>query len=127
MNKNEVIIVNQAFYRAFEKKDIQGMGLVWFQGNSSCCIHPGGEILQGWETIRNSWDLIFKNTEYLEIDLELVSVEVSNEIGYIILKENILQISRGRKLQAQSVATNTYQKMAQKWYLVSHHGSPIMR
>ncbi|MBR8828739.1 MAG: nuclear transport factor 2 family protein [Gomphosphaeria aponina SAG 52.96 = DSM 107014] len=125
-DKNEVIEVNQAFYRAFEKKDMDGMNLVWFQGNSSSCIHPGGEILQGWENIRNSWELIFRNTEYLEIDIELVTVEIGNQIGYIVLQENLLQISRGKRLQAQSVATNIYQKMAQKWYLVTHHGSPRM-
>jgi ketosteroid isomerase-like protein len=126
-NKSEVIIVNQSFYRAFEKKDIQGMGLVWFQGNSSCCIHPGGELLHGWENIRKSWELIFKNTEYLEIELELVTVEVGDDIGYVILRENVLQVSKGRKIQGKSLATNVYQKMAQKWCLVSHHGSPIMR
>ncbi|MDJ0731742.1 MAG: nuclear transport factor 2 family protein [Crocosphaera sp.] len=35
--------------------------------------------------------------------------------------------NKGRRLEAQSMATNSFRKMAQKWYLVHHHGSPIMR
>lgn len=122
----EILAANEAFYRAFEKKDIKAMSLIWWQG-SSVCIHPGGKILRGWEEVRNSWEGIFRNTNYLEIETELVHIEVSEQIAYVVLLEKVLQVSRGRSFQAQSTATNIFSKMAQKWYLVHHHGSPIMR
>lgn len=42
--RTEVLAVNEAFYRAFEKKDIEAMSAVWSQGTASLCIHPGRKL-----------------------------------------------------------------------------------
>ncbi|HEY9623247.1 MAG TPA: nuclear transport factor 2 family protein [Crinalium sp.] len=117
---------NQAFYRAFEKRDIEAMGAVWSKGTGSLCIHPGRDALKGWDDIRASWQTIFKHTDYLEIELELVTVEVSSNLAYVVVIENLLQVSRGRRVKARSLATNIFENMAQEWYLIHHHGSPLM-
>jgi ketosteroid isomerase-like protein len=127
LDKNEVLAMHEAFYRAFEKRDLQAMNLVWWQGSGSLCVHPGGEIIQGWQDIRQSWQQIFQNTDYLEIDTELVSIEVGDRLACVVANENVLQVVNNRKFQARSLATNVFQKMAQKWCMVHHHGSPIMR
>ncbi|MFP4133627.1 MAG: nuclear transport factor 2 family protein [Halothece sp.] len=121
-----VIAVNNAFYQAFEKKDLALMKQTWWQGEGSICIHPGGNLIRGWEKIRASWEKIFQNTDYLEINTEVVTMEVDYAVAYVIVIENVMQVNRGRKLKAQSLATNSFRKMAQKWYLIHHHGSPIM-
>jgi ketosteroid isomerase-like protein len=125
-DKQEVLAVNQAFYRAFEKKDMAAMSAIWSQGISIVCIHPGRSVLRGPQAIRNSWEQIFKHTSYIEIDLEVISQEVSGDLGYVVLVENLLQVSGGRRIQAQSIATNIFERMGNTWYLVSHHGSPVM-
>lgn len=126
-DKDIVLAANQAFYDAFSKRDIKSINLLWWQGTTSLCVHPGGEMLIGWETIRASWESIFKNTNSLEIDIEVIKLEIDRALAYVVVRETVLQSSRGRSLKAQSLATNIFQKMAQKWYLVHHHGSPIMR
>ncbi len=103
------------------------MSVVWSQGTGSLCIHPGRNVLRGWKEIRYSWEQIFKNTKYIEIDTEIISTEVRDTIAYVILIEKLLQVSGGRSVQAQSMATNIFERMASSWYLVHHHGSPIMR
>lgn len=125
--RTEVLATNEAFYRAFEKKDIEAMSLVWSQGTGSLCIHPGRNILRGWKDIRSSWETIFRNTNYMEIEIEVISTEICENIAYLIVIEKVLQISVGRSVQAQSIATNIFERMASKWYLVHHHGSPLMR
>lgn len=125
--RQAVLAANQAFYRAFEKKDIEAMGAVWSKGTGSLCIHPGRSVLRGWETIRTSWEQIFRNTNYIEIDIDLVAIEVSGNIAYVILAENLLQVVGGRRVQAQSMATNIFERLGQGWYIVHHHGSPIAR
>lgn len=77
--------------------------------------------------IRDSWETIFKNTDYLEIDTEIINVELGQEIANIVLIEKVTQVNRGKRLEALSMATNSFRKMAQKWYLIHHHGSPIVR
>jgi ketosteroid isomerase-like protein len=125
--RTEVLAANEAFYRAFEKKDIEAMSGVWSQGTGSLCIHPGRNALRGWKEIRASWEQIFRNTKYIEIETEIISTEVRDNIAYVIVIENLLQVIGGRRLQAQSMATNIFERMASSWYLVHHHGSPIMR
>ncbi len=126
-DKETVLATNEAFYRAFSNRDLRSMTLLWWQGSTSLCIHPGGRVLTGWETIRASWESIFRNTNSLEIDIEIIKVEIDQALAYVLVREIVLQSSRGRKVKAPSIATNIFQKMAQKWYLVHHHGSPIMR
>ena len=126
-DKASVLEANNGFYRAFSDRNLNEMGRLWWQGETSLCIHPGGQVIVGWESIRASWEGIFKNTDSLEIETEVVKVDVDQAIAYVLIHEVVLQSSRGRKLKAQSMATNIFQKMAQKWYLVHHHGSPIMR
>ncbi|MDY6783102.1 MAG: nuclear transport factor 2 family protein [Cyanobacteriota bacterium] len=123
-NRADVLAANEAFYRAFKQRDIQAMSWVWFQGEGSICVHPGGKAIAGWENIRNSWERIFGNTNDLEIEVEVVAVEVTEAVAYVVVVENIMQIVGGRRFYAQSVATNIFRNMAQKWVLVHHHGSP---
>jgi ketosteroid isomerase-like protein len=127
MTKDEVLAANAAFYRAFERKDIETMSAVWSQGTGSFCIHPGSNILRGWKEIRTSWEQIFKNTAYIEINTDIIATEITEKIAYVVLRENVFQVVGGRRLEAQSTATNIFQFFGEKWYLVHHHGSPILR
>ena len=126
-DKQAVLAANQAFYTAFTNRELKSMNLVWWQGASSLCIHPGGQILRGWDEIQASWSTIFRHTDLLEIDLEILKVEIDRSLAYVVVQEMVLQSSQGRRVKAPSTATNIFQKMAQKWYLIHHHGSPIMR
>jgi ketosteroid isomerase-like protein len=128
MSENQLILeANQAFYRAFEKKDMEAMSQIWSKGVSCICIHPGRSALKGWDEIGRSWEQIFRNTSYMEIETTILSSDVSHNLAYVVLVENLMQVFRGRRIQAQSIATNIFEKMGEGWYLISHHGSPIAR
>lgn len=124
--QDAVLETNQAFYRAFEKKDIEAMEAVCSKGIGSLCVHPGRKALKGWEAIRQSWTQIFKATRYLEIDLDVISVETSGDLAYVVLVEKVMQVAGSRRVEAKSMATNMFERMGGKWYLVHHHGSPIV-
>ncbi|MGA7953336.1 MAG: nuclear transport factor 2 family protein, partial [Gloeobacterales cyanobacterium] len=55
-----VLGLNRAFYRAFEKKDLDTMSALWSHGSASRCIHPGRDVLKGWKVIYSSWEKIFR-------------------------------------------------------------------
>ena len=46
---------NERFYRAFEALDIDLMDAVWLHTERAKCVHPGWELLSGWEAVRKSW------------------------------------------------------------------------
>ncbi|MBD0335834.1 MAG: nuclear transport factor 2 family protein [Cyanobacteria bacterium Co-bin13] len=125
-DREAILAANDRFYRAFEKKDLEAMTAAWSKSIDSLCIHPGRKALKGWEAIRHSWEQIFKSTRYLEIETDIISVESSGDVAYVVLIETILQVSNGRRLEAQSMATNFFERMGGQWYLVHHHGSPIV-
>jgi ketosteroid isomerase-like protein len=123
--EQDLLAINTAFYRAFEKKDLEAMESIWSQGIGSVCIHPGRAALRGWENIRPSWQQIFQNTAYLEIDTTIITTEIGGELAYVIVIEKVLQVSQRKRLEARSMATNIFEQMGGKWYLVHHHGSPL--
>lgn len=124
--RSEVLAANEAFYRAFEKKDIDAMSEIWSQGTGSFCVHPGWNILRGWKQVSNSWVKIFENTPYIEINTDIISTEIRGNIAYIVLVENVMQVIKGSRMEAQSLATNVFELLGGKWYLVHHHASPVM-
>ena len=126
-DKETVLVANEAFYHAFSNQDIRQMTSIWWQGSTSLCIHPGSQPIIGWSDIQKSWEGIFRHTDSLSIDIEVIQAEVDRSLAYIVVREIVLQSNQGRNMKAQSIATNIFQKMAQKWYLVNHHGSPIIR
>ncbi|MDY6896959.1 MAG: nuclear transport factor 2 family protein [Cyanobacteriota bacterium] len=124
--RSEILAANEAFYRAFEKKDIEKMSEVWSQGTGSLCVHPGWNILRGWKQVSNSWVKIFENTPYIEINTDVISIEIRENIAYVVLVENVMQVIKGSRMEAQSLATNVFELLGGKWYLVHHHASPVM-
>lgn len=125
--EQDVLAANEAFYRAFQQRDLEAMSAVWSHGIGSLCVHPGRQALRGWEEIRSSWAAIFRNTSQLRIDIEVIQTEMSGDLAYVVLTEGVLQEAGGRRSKALSLSTNIFENMAQRWYLVHHHGSPIMR
>jgi uncharacterized protein (TIGR02246 family) len=121
-----ILALNQAFYRAFEKKDLDTMSTLWSQGSASLCVHPGRDVLRGWEAIHSSWEKIFRNTSYMEIEPEVIRVEVNGNLAYVVLVENVLQVAGNRRIRARSMATNIFERMGERWYLIHHHGSPLI-
>ena len=122
----DILAANSAFYRAFEKRDIETMSAVWSKGSASVCIHPGRSALVGWEAIADSWAQIFRGTQYLEIDTDIKATEISGDLAYVVLIETVRQVSNRRQVVAKSMATNIFERMGGRWYLIHHHGSPLM-
>lgn len=121
-----VLAVNQAFYRAFEQKDLQTMSHLWSQTMTSTCVHPGRPPLRGWEQIRFAWEQIFRSTEAFQIQTDIINTEISGNLAYVFLVAKLVQVINGRPMEAQSVITNVFERTANAWYLIHHHGSPIM-
>ena len=46
---------NDRFYRAFESLDMKQMEAMWVQTDRAKCVHPGWELLEGWDAVRQSW------------------------------------------------------------------------
>ncbi|NJO81072.1 MAG: nuclear transport factor 2 family protein [Cyanobacteria bacterium RM1_2_2] len=123
----DVLTTNQAFYEAFEKMDVEAMGLIWSKGANATCIHPGRNVLQGWDQIRFSWDQIFRNTNHLEVAADVISTELKGDLAYVVLVESLVQVVPDRRMEVQGMVTNIFEYADGNWYLLHRHTSPLVR
>jgi uncharacterized protein (TIGR02246 family) len=117
--------VNTRFYEALSTQNLKAMESVWLKESWVRCVHPGWEILKGWESVRQSWVSIFKNAEYLKIRVTNVSVQIGQDIAWLVCTENIASAHEANYQTAVALATNVYHKVDGQWLLAHHHASPV--
>jgi len=116
---------NERFYRAIESLSIGAMDVVWAHGDHVQCIHPGWDLLVGWDAVRRSWEIIFKNTIEIRFTLGDVRVRIEDAMAWVTCTENILSQSRGNVSVTSALATNLFERHAGEWRLIHHHASHV--
>ena len=115
---------NGAFYRAVEELDLEAMDRVWLHESWVRCIHPGWDLIVGWEVVRQSWAQIFSDTRWIRVTPTSVDVQLLGEVGLVGCAENITATSDGDVGVAVAQATNLFLRVGEGWRLIHHHSSP---
>jgi uncharacterized protein (TIGR02246 family) len=116
---------NQEFYLAFESLDIEEMARVWAHDDDVQCVHPGWDLLIGWEEIRERWARIFANAKRVKIALSSVWVRVEGNTGWVACTEHVTTAFADGFDDATVQATNIFVLRDGRWLLVAHHASPL--
>ena len=124
-HSNAVLAVNERFYRAFEALDLDLMTEVWARTDSDVCIHPGWEILRGWDEIREAWRVIFANTGFMRFESSDVELVLNGDVAHICCVENIFSVIGDMTIHSRVACTNIFELTDDGWRMVLHHGSPI--
>ena len=125
MSEKEVLKTNQRFYDAFNKNDIELMIGIWLNHSASQCIHPGWDVLIGFENIMTSWQKIFAAAQDLEIKLSHVDVTASENIAWVTCQENLFSIVSSGVQLSKVHSTNLFKMMNGEWKMILHHASPV--
>ena len=125
MSEKEALKTNQRFYDAFNKNDIELMIGVWLNDPISQCIHPGWDVLIGFENIMTSWQKIFAAAQDLEIKLSHVDVTASENIAWVTCQENLFSIVSSGVQLSKVHSTNLFKMMNGEWKMILHHASPV--
>jgi hypothetical protein len=115
---------NAAFYRAVEELNVADMERLWLHESWVRCIHPGWDLLVGWEVIRQSWEQIFSGTTWIRVTPTTVDVQLLGDVGMVGCAENITATSDGDVGVAVAQATNLFLRTADGWRMFHHHSSP---
>ena len=114
--------VAQAFYQAFENKDLDAMMAVWADDEEIVCVHPGGTRHVGYEAVRGAFEQIFAGESKLRFRLE--EVVVLETVG-LALQSALEHVYTGEAtLRGTVVASNVFMRTPSGWRLVCHHASP---
>jgi ketosteroid isomerase-like protein len=129
-----VLAANAAFYAALESCDSAAMAEVWEQSERAVVTHPGWPMLRGWASVKESWDAIFRNTNFIRFVLDDEHCSVRGDTAWVTVEENILQATGAVGESAadsehlsgsRAVTTNIFVSDGTRWRLVVHHASPV--
>ncbi len=119
----EVRAANDAFYEAFELRDLDRMSDTWEHSDAASCTHPGWATLHGWGAVAASWYALFTNGQRLQFIVTGERVVVEGDVGWVSCDENVL--GDGAGVGSTVAALNVFRRTSHGWKLVAHHGSGV--
>jgi ketosteroid isomerase-like protein len=118
---------NSEFYRAFESLDIERMGQIWLPESYVSCTHPGWSRILGWGAVMQSWERIFAGAFGVRIQVSEEVTQVRGDIAWVTCTEDVeTQLADGVS-RGLVEATNVFERHDGRWFLIHHHGSPLIR
>ena len=119
---------NSEFYRAFESGELARMEQVWVQAPHVRCVHPGWDLLEGWDAVRESWGQLLSTDHQMTFEIDHLVVRQFDRCGWVSCIERIARPAGGSVLVDSVLATNVFERTDDdRWLMVSHHASPILR
>ncbi len=114
--------VENAFYDAIARADLEGLMALWADDEEIACIHPGAPRLQGHAAIRESWELIFERGP---VHIRPRHLHVTHNMMCAVhsVVEDVKRPDDPDWQEAHILATNVYLKTPQGWRMVLHHSS----
>jgi ketosteroid isomerase-like protein len=122
--RDALLAANADFYRAVETLDLAAMDKLWVHEPWVRCVHPGWEVLAGWEVVRGSWEKIFTNTRWLRVTPTSLDAVVLGDVGVVACSENISAQQGDDVGLAVAQATNLFVRTPAGWRIFHHHASP---
>ncbi|MBI2168379.1 MAG: nuclear transport factor 2 family protein [Actinobacteria bacterium] len=132
-DEKAVAEANQAFYEAFEARDLAALAGVWEQSERATCTHPGWPTLRGWSQIVASFESIFAKTPFIQFFLTEERVNVQGEVAWVVVEENVLQahqthggsVAESLLGDATAEAVNVFVRQGREWKMVLHHAAAV--
>jgi len=123
----EVRIANSLFYQAMEDGDSELMSAVWLHADWVKCIHPGWDLITGWEKVLESWEQIFEGKTGMRIAPADVEITVEGNFALVSCYEDlaIFLPQRAAPVSARTTATNLFQLAGGEWLMIHHHASQV--
>lgn len=112
----DILFANEAFYLAFQTKDIAAMEAIWARRAPVACTHPGWPSISGREPVMQSWAAILANPDTRGIAMRGARAHRCGEAAFVTCYEVI-----GGGLLA---ATNIFVREDGGWKLVHHQAGP---
>jgi hypothetical protein len=116
-SESDVLAVNDAFYQAFNQRDMTSMEGLWASSAPVSCIHPGWNVLQGREAVLDSWRSILNNPNQPRIVTGGATASIFNTTAVVICRELVA----GSPL----VATNVFVLEDGAWRLLHHQSGGV--
>lgn len=124
-DEQEVLDANRTFYAALHTLDTALITRVWCHADWVKCLHPGWDLLVGWDEVLGSWEEIFRSTEHMLVSITRPLVHVAGDVAWVSCLENVTTTYKNDFTSAMVEATNIFLRSQGRWLLVHHHTTPL--
>lgn len=114
--------VAQAFYQAFEARNLEAMMTVWAEDEEIVCVHPGGARLVGYDAVRHGWEQLFGSGQRLSFRLDQVVLIETVGLATHSAIEHITVLGENNATGTAN-CTNVFVRTPNGWRMVLHHSS----
>ncbi|MBX3603658.1 MAG: nuclear transport factor 2 family protein [Piscinibacter sp.] len=115
--------IEQQFYEALQRADLDAMMAAWSDEDDIVCVHPGGPRVVGAPAIRAAFEAMFANGSVDAVPDKVRRLQTLTCAVHSVL-ERVRVLTEEGPRTAWVVATNVYVKTAHGWRMVAHHASP---
>jgi ketosteroid isomerase-like protein len=122
-DRTAVLAANQAFYDAFEARDLDAMSDLWAHDDRVICVHPGWTELRGWASVASSWAALFVGPQHLQFIVTDEHVVLAGDVAWVSCDENLLAVDGSATVASLNLFAR---EDAGAWKLLAHHGAPVM-
>lgn len=124
-DEQEVLDANRSFYAALQALDLSKMKQAWMHTAWVKCMHPGWDLLVGWDEVLRSWEEIFRSTEQMMVSISRPLVHVAGDVAWVSCLENVTTAYKDDFSSAMVEATNIFLRREGRWMMVHHHTTPL--
>lgn len=114
--REAVLFANEAFYLAFNNRDLMAMADLWSSQHPVACIHPGWDQLRGRHDVLASWEAILEGGKAPDVKCRGADVHFYGTLAVVVCYEVIEDMVL--------VATNIFVEEDASWKMVQHQASP---
>ena len=125
INEDAVLETNQRFYKAINDQNLMFMKKLWYDNYRSLCLHPGGQVIRGYDSIIQSWQDIFSSPDSMEIRLGNVDIVAATDLAWVSCEETFFFISPEGVKTSKACAANIFKRVNDTWKMVLHHASTL--
>ena len=111
-----ILFANDAFYMAFQGRDMDAMSDAWSERENITCIHPGWQPLNGRGEVMASWHAILSNADNPAIECRHAVAHTAGDVAYVLCYEAMPQ--------GLLVATNIFVHENGIWRIIHHQSGP---
>jgi ketosteroid isomerase-like protein len=116
---------NDRFYEALSGQNLIRLEQLWSHSAYVRCVHPGWQMVTGWENIRESWRKLFTSKICLTVEPETAEVTLHGRIAVVTCRATMTSFTLDGSKMTTTLATNVFEKTRGRWQLILHHASPV--
>jgi ketosteroid isomerase-like protein len=126
MSQHALREANAAFYAAFQRLDYDAMAALWARSVQVSCVHPGWDLVLGYEAVMQSWRGIFDGTSEIHFRSEDAQVTAGKEMGWVVSREILSTTVQGLPVENTLSTINTFVLESGVWRIAHHHAAPLL-